>query len=183
MRTRPSACEARERRRRAVELRLAGASYAQIAERLDYADASGPFRAVARSLSLGEGTADQLRELELARLDRLQEGVWPKAVAGRLQAVDAVLAIMRRRSRLLGLGRPAGTRSAGRAASVDGPRAVSPSRSPLNVGRSVKPNPHGKISRPRGRQGRRADARSVLLHGTPWAPGAHQGRRTLKNTA
>ena len=106
MRTRPSACEARERRRRAVELRLAGATYAQIAARLDWSGPSGAHQEVARALRAGESGADQLRELELARLDVLQAAVWPRAVAGRLEAVDAVLSIMRRRARLLGLVAP-----------------------------------------------------------------------------
>jgi hypothetical protein len=106
MRTRPAASEARERRRRAVELRLAGATYQVIADRLGWSGPSGAHQEVARALRAGECAADQLRELELARLDVLQAAVWPKAVTGGLKAVDAVLAIMKRRARLLGLDAP-----------------------------------------------------------------------------
>ena len=106
MRTRPAATEARERRRRAVEMRLAGATYQVIADRLDWSGPSGAHQEVARALRAGEGPAGQLREVELARLDVLQAAVWPKAVAGHLKSVDRTLSIMARRSRLLGLDAP-----------------------------------------------------------------------------
>jgi hypothetical protein len=106
MRTRPTASEARERRRRAVELRLAGATYQVIADQLNWSGPSGAHQEVARALRAGEGAAVELRDLEMARLDVLQTAVWPKAVAGHLKSVDAVLAIMARRSRLLGLDAP-----------------------------------------------------------------------------
>jgi hypothetical protein len=50
--------------------------------------------------------ADELRGLELERLDRMQEGLWDKAIRGNLRAVDRVLKIMKRQSQLLGLDAP-----------------------------------------------------------------------------
>jgi len=47
--------------------------------------------------------AAELRELEALRLDELQDAVWEKAADGDPGAIDRVLAIMARRSRLLGL--------------------------------------------------------------------------------
>jgi hypothetical protein len=87
-------------------MRLAGATYQVIADRLEWSGPSGAHQEVARALRAGEGAADDLRELELARLDVLQAAVWPRAVAGHLPSVDRVLAVMRRRSRLLGLDAP-----------------------------------------------------------------------------
>src|SRR5699024_2045667 len=50
--------------------------------------------------------ADEMRTVELSRLDRLQRAVWGKAVKGDLQAVDRALKIIDRRSKLLGLDAP-----------------------------------------------------------------------------
>lgn len=48
----------------------------------------------------------ELRRLEGARLDRLQAAVWPKALSGDPAAVRAVVRLMERRARLLGLDAP-----------------------------------------------------------------------------
>ncbi len=50
--------------------------------------------------------SEQMRQLELARLDDLQTGVWEMALNGDVAAIDRVLAIMVRRARLLGLDAP-----------------------------------------------------------------------------
>jgi hypothetical protein len=49
---------------------------------------------------------DELREIELDRLDRLQRGIWERAKDGDIRAIDAVLRIIDRRARLLGLDAP-----------------------------------------------------------------------------
>lgn len=103
MRLRPTAAEARDRRRRAVELRLTGMTYAQIAQRLDWSGPSGAHQEIARALRLAEEPADRLRDLEVAQLDALFAAVWPRARSGHLRSVDAALGIMKRRARLLGL--------------------------------------------------------------------------------
>ena len=46
---------------------------------------------------------DQIRRLELFRLDKLQSAIWPAAMLGDIAAIDRVLACMTRRARLLGL--------------------------------------------------------------------------------
>ena len=97
--------ETQDRRHRAVEMRLAGVGYARIAEALGYATPSGPFRAVRAAIADGDDEAAVLlREQELARLDALQLSLWPRATRGHLRSVDGVLAIMKRRARLLELG-------------------------------------------------------------------------------
>ncbi len=47
-----------------------------------------------------------LRALEQERLEQLHDAVWPKALAGNVNAVEAVLAVMTRRAKLLGLDVP-----------------------------------------------------------------------------
>lgn len=118
----------------AVRLRADGHTYEQIAQQLGYSDRSRARRAIEAALtaSLRE-PADELRQMELIRLDSL----WLEAVKvlhathvtvsnGRvvmverdgepepvpddapvLQAIDRLLKIMERRSKLLGLDAPA----------------------------------------------------------------------------
>jgi Homeodomain-like domain len=121
---------ARQREARAVQLRTAGATYQQIGDRLGCSE-SRAWRIVQRALDrMVREPADQLRQLELARLDQL----WIEATKvlhrshitvsnGRvaldprtgqpleddgpvLQAIDRLLKIMERRARLLGLDAP-----------------------------------------------------------------------------
>jgi hypothetical protein len=95
-----------ERKLQALELRKAGASYQAIAEQLGYSGASGAFAAVKAALrdTLRE-PAQELRELELARLDAALLALWRRVQDGDEKAIDRMLAIMKRRSELLGLDR------------------------------------------------------------------------------
>lgn len=98
---------AAERAKKVVELRLAGASFPKIAEHLNYADKSGPYRAWQRALAdIPRTVADEARRLEEARLDALLAAVWPMALRGHIPSVREALSISRRRSRLLGLDAP-----------------------------------------------------------------------------
>lgn len=101
----------RVRAQKALDLRLAGMTYAAIAESLDYADPSGPRKAVDGLLRKveHEGVAD-LRQVEGHRLDRLQRAVWVNAVGGNLDAIKTVLSIMDRRAKLFGLNAPVALR-------------------------------------------------------------------------
>lgn len=94
----------RVKRTRAVDLRLSGVTYAEIAERIGYASAAGAQQAVEAALRdrLGE-SAVVLRGLDLARLDDLLRALWPQARAGDDKAVAAALRVMERRARYLGL--------------------------------------------------------------------------------
>lgn len=102
-----TAIEANDRQRQALELRKAGVGYQAIADRLGYKDHSGAYRAVKTALrkTLQE-PADELRAVEVERLDAMLLGLWTKAKAGDLLAVDRVLKIMDRRADLLGLDAP-----------------------------------------------------------------------------
>jgi hypothetical protein len=94
----------------ALELRKAGASYDQIAAQLGYAQKSGAHHAVKRALSSvlkrRDETAEEMRELELERLDTIQLGIWAQARQGNFQAIDRILRVMERRAAMLGLDAP-----------------------------------------------------------------------------
>ncbi len=93
-----------ERSRRAIALKLAGASYAQIAENLGYHDASGARKAVVRGMksSLQESSTE-LRRIHYGRLEHMLMLVWPDVNKGDLQSMQAALNVMDRMERLYGL--------------------------------------------------------------------------------
>lgn len=96
----------------AVSLRIAGATYGEVAETLGYASATVARDAVEHSLAqrAGEADRDSLRRTEGARLDRLLRGVWRKATDDghpeHLAAVRTALSIIDRHIRLFGADAP-----------------------------------------------------------------------------
>lgn len=95
-----------ERKRNALELRLAGASYRDIAQALDISPATAMQDCKEALADIPMQQADEMRTVELSRLDRLQRAVWPKAIKGDLQAVDRAIKIIDRRAKLFGLDAP-----------------------------------------------------------------------------
>jgi|SRR5579859_2859004 len=92
-----------ERRRKALDLRKAGASFPDISRQLG-CSVSTAYRMVEWSLQKTlQEPADEVRKLELERLDRLLLALWPDAVNGDKDAIDRVLKIQARRAALLGL--------------------------------------------------------------------------------
>ena len=79
-----------DRQMQALDLRKSGASFAQIAQALGYATPSGAHKAVMSAIkkTLRE-PAEEVRTLELERLDRLQMAAWTKAIKGDLRAIMA----------------------------------------------------------------------------------------------
>lgn len=96
-----------ERRAKCLALVLAGATWDTIAERLDYRDKGAACKDFTRALQATQAevsaNAATLRQVELLRLDRLQAGFWPRALAGDHRAGKVVLDVHDRRVRLLGL--------------------------------------------------------------------------------
>ena len=93
-----------ERRMRAVELAATGLDYSQIAAELGYSHRSAARKAVVAVLQARiVEAADQLRELEVQRLDGLQRALWDRALAGEQRAVDSIVRIIQARVKLLGL--------------------------------------------------------------------------------
>ena len=101
------AIESRIRAQQSMELRLAGASYRKIAEQLGYANPGTVHKAVCAAMAaITADTAEQLRGLEAQRLDAMLMGLWRKARAGDVQAIDRVIRIMERRAKLFRLDPP-----------------------------------------------------------------------------
>lgn len=102
--TSPHAISTLERQRKALELRKAGADFQQIADQLGYANKTGAWKACQAGMAkLIKEPATDVLTMELARLDAMFLGLWPKARAGNVAAVQQCLRIMERRSRYLGL--------------------------------------------------------------------------------
>lgn len=92
----------------ALQLRKEGKSYVFIAQQLGYKDHSGAWRAVRSAMkkTLKE-PADEMRKLELERLDDMLSAIAPAVKEGNLAAIDRALKIQDRRAKLMGLDMPA----------------------------------------------------------------------------
>lgn len=96
-----------DRELKVLELRRAGLTWQRIAEQVGYADHSGAYLAYKRAMKRTlQQPADELRNAELDRLDRLQLAAWPKAMQGDTTAIMTVLRVMDNRAKLLGLNMP-----------------------------------------------------------------------------
>lgn len=90
-----------------LELRRVGLTWVRIAEEVGYADHTGAYAAYKRAIKRTmQQPADELREQELDRLDRLQVAVWPAAMKGDTRAVATIIKLMERRAKLTGLDMP-----------------------------------------------------------------------------
>lgn len=98
--------EIAQRRKKILAMRLAGATLAEIGEAvgLDKSTVSHDINTALADIPRAE--ANQLRQQEVHRLDRLQRAVWTSALSGDLPAMDRVIRIIDRRAKLLGLDAP-----------------------------------------------------------------------------
>ena len=106
----PDMIDAAQRQTEALRLRQQGKTFAEIAQALGYSDPSGARNAVMAALR--EATTEpnnEMRALELTRLDALHAALWPLALAGELGATDRILKIMERRAKIMGLDAPSDT--------------------------------------------------------------------------
>lgn len=101
----------RRRQQEAIDLRIQGHTYHDIAKQLGYKDRASAYNAIHALLDRTEHDhADQLRELEQLRLDHL----WHRALTDLAKAdhdrssplINTCVRISERRSRLLGLDAP-----------------------------------------------------------------------------
>ncbi len=100
----PRRIAAKFRQQQALELRLAGVTFQTIADRLGYATRDGAHKAISAALQATiQQPADELRAVDVERLDKLTQAVWIRAIGGDLQAIDRCLKILAQRARLLGL--------------------------------------------------------------------------------
>ena len=97
----------RQRAMQAVELRVQGQTYAQIADALRYGDESGARHAVSRLLARREAEGiDELRAVHSARLEGVLSAHWPAATSGEPDAARIVLQTLDRIAKLYGLDAP-----------------------------------------------------------------------------
>lgn len=95
-----------ERRRQAIDLRRSGLTYEAIGERMGITRqaANELVRNAMRDFRTDTAEAvEEHRQLELARLERIVEIMWPQVEEGRGDAVDRVLKVAQRKAALLGL--------------------------------------------------------------------------------
>lgn len=107
--------QARLNEKRAIDLRQAGMDYREIAEALDVS-VSVAYEYVERVLALtaqNRENAEQVRTLELERLDKMQSRLWSRVLAGDHGADYLILKIMERRASYLGLNAPQRTEVTG----------------------------------------------------------------------
>lgn len=98
--------EREEERKKALQLRLAGATYAEIGEAMGCGTSAARMRIRGALSDICAEERSQLRSIEVARLDRLQRSCWTAALAGDLAAIDRSVKIIDRRAKLLGLDAP-----------------------------------------------------------------------------
>lgn len=94
---------------RAYQLRMSGEPWQLISTKLGYKNPSAAKRATEMLIKKAVGVVEEDRkqeilDLELDRLDALQNAVWGMAISGDLKAVETTLKIMNHRARLLALG-------------------------------------------------------------------------------
>ena len=103
----PRRIEVVDKQRKAVELRMAGRTWQEIADALGYADHSGAVRAVQDSLrkTLGAPSAE-FRELTLERLTKILQVQWPNMLRGEVPAAKLCLQTIGDMRQLMGVDMP-----------------------------------------------------------------------------
>jgi orotate phosphoribosyltransferase-like protein len=95
------------RRVKAVELKTAGLTYAQVAQELGYTSRGTAYNVVTKALREQTVAAvTDLRDLENARLDALQLALWDAAMTGDINAAVVIVKIVKARVHLNGLSSP-----------------------------------------------------------------------------
>lgn len=98
-----------ERRKEALEYRKAGLTFEEIGSRLGVTRQAAHKTVMVALSDISEKiaeTADDIRTLELERLNDLFQVSYKAAMRGNLDAIDKCIKIMDRRSKLLGLDAP-----------------------------------------------------------------------------
>lgn len=107
--TSPRRVRARVHDLQAFELRKMGATYREIGKQLGITKQAANVaikRVLAETIAQTMESVEEVRCLEVERLDRLLLGIWDKARNGDEHAVGCALKIMSRRAELLGLDAP-----------------------------------------------------------------------------
>lgn len=112
--TSPRAIGIAKKHAQALQLRMAGTSFQAIADALGYTTPQGAYEAVkAALLATVREPADELRKVDLERLEKMLFGIWRQATEGNQGAIDRALRVLERRAKLLGLDAPVKTELTG----------------------------------------------------------------------
>lgn len=96
-----------EREAKVLELRLAGLTWRTIAEAVGYSSGGAAWKAYQRAIQrVLREPADEVRQQELERLDRMMTIHYQRATQGDVAALNAVVKVMHQRALLLGLYAP-----------------------------------------------------------------------------
>jgi hypothetical protein len=99
-----------ERRRAAVQLKIAGKTWQEIADQLGYDSKGGACKDVRRALQKAVAELsiplEEYRQLTLDRLEAMLDALWPKITEGDARAIETGLRIVDREADLLGLKAP-----------------------------------------------------------------------------
>ncbi len=96
-----------EKEAQVLKLRRLGLTFDAIAKQLGYANASGSYKAFGNALKrIIYDEVEQTRKMEMDRLDMAQQAIMTKVSQGDVPAVHALIRLMERRARLLGLDMP-----------------------------------------------------------------------------
>jgi hypothetical protein len=97
-----------------IRLRKAGLTYDQIAAQLNWHSRQAAHAAITGALAAERReSVDELRVVEDLRLDDMLRAIYAEALKGGFGAIDRVLKIMERRSKLWGLDAPVRTEVSG----------------------------------------------------------------------
>lgn len=87
----PRNVRAQERRTRALELRIEGKSLQVIRDLLKFNSVSGVRRTLETALATVKPLAEEMRDIELARLDAITDQLWGMIQLGDIEAIDKYL--------------------------------------------------------------------------------------------
>lgn len=92
-----------QKRRQALEMRKAGATYQIIADQVGYADAGGARKAVLKAFGeVIQEPVQELKTLQVERLNHMLLVLWPKVQQGDTSAMNTALSIMNKIDSLMG---------------------------------------------------------------------------------
>lgn len=100
---------AAERRQQAINLRMGGKTFQQIGEQLGITKQSAHSLVITALKEISTKTAEsaeELRRMEMERLDFMRNAIWGQVINGDVLAIDRALRISKRMAELLGLDAP-----------------------------------------------------------------------------
>ena len=96
-----------EREAEVLKLRRGGLTFDLIAKELGFKHASGAHKAYVNACKrIIVADVQEIRNVEVERLDIAQSAIWARVLRGEIPAIQALIRIMERRARLLGLDAP-----------------------------------------------------------------------------